>query len=672
MAYAKLKAESYKNLSGINTKVSDYLQKQTECSDLVNLDFFVPGAWTTRPGVTSALSSPIGVTVDVVTGGASVSFITANINNIYEHTFTNGSSLLFLSTRFEYDFDEYSGASLVGSSHVIVSEPIYLTGQSLALNIIFLQPGTKVNYIAKSLNDYLIYCGRDPKRLGNSSYPPSANYNGSTTCLSGFPALQASNGFSAGFFTSGGALTGTITYAVGYINNRNMYGPIRKWDGTPVGITYTGGGASGAVITGFTLSDSQISGHGIKGYALWRNDWGNGYFLAATCAISGLTLVDNNNSCPFVGDLPEPEYIYPSVYDSFGTGFGVVDSGYGGFQPLVMEVHNRRMYYANIPGATTVGIRGIPNNTFYNPSSLWFCDVNDFECFRAESRRDIDPEDGFGITALKSFLGRLVIFKDKMVYELIGSEAAGTVSVVRRTGGFGCLNQRSIAEYSVYLTFLDEKGIVRYNGSSFELISWKIQPIFDRMNLSAARETACAVEYKNKNEVWFSIPVDGSSVNNLTVVYNYAQDAFTTHKGFIPQSAAYAQVDQTSRTVYAGGISGNIGLYGTSFLTDFGVGFTQFIRTRLHHEINESTTKQYRRLYITHKPGVTLGIEVNAYADFSPTAAFSSTLVIGNNQDRLDFGIPSKSIAYTMTAFSTTHPITFYGYTNEYRFQRSV
>ena len=83
------------------------------------------------------------------------------------------------------------------------------------------------------------------------------------------------------------------------------------------------------------------------------------------------------------------------------------------------------------------------------------------------------------------------------------------------------MSNRAIAEYDNNLVFLDEKGVVMYNGANWQIISQPVESTFRRMNLSAALEKAVAIHYNLWNQIWFGIPVDGSTVNNLTVVYDY-------------------------------------------------------------------------------------------------------------------------------------------------------
>ncbi|MGK3945787.1 hypothetical protein ABK046_46510, partial [Streptomyces caeruleatus] len=54
------------------------------------------------------------------------------------------------------------------------------------------------------------------------------------------------------------------------------------------------------------------------------------------------------------------------------------------------------------------------------------------------------------------------------------------------------------------------------------------------MNVDAAFQQATAIHDRLNNQVKFSFPIDGSLVNNITIVFDYLAGAWTTETGYSP------------------------------------------------------------------------------------------------------------------------------------------
>ena len=104
-----------------------------------------------------------------------------------------------------------------------------------------------------------------------------------------------------------------------------------------------------------------------------------------------------------------------------------------------------------------------------------------------------------------------------------------------------------------------------------------------------------------RNQIWFGIPVDGSTVNNLTVVYDYLVQAWTFFDGFNPASFAFIKGALNKPTVWRGNYSGMISYHGESFFGDNGSGITCIARP--HWDKNkENETWIWRRFFCFGSP----------------------------------------------------------------------
>ena len=235
-------------------------------------------------------------------------------------------------------------------------------------------------------------------------------------------------------------------------------------------------------------------------------------------------------------------------------------------------------------------------------------------------------------------------------------------------------SNRCVVIFENLMFFLDRKGVIQYTGANISYASTKIQPIFDRMNYNAALTQACAAHDKLRNQVLFTIPIDGSTTNNITLVYDYVADAWTTHTGYTPSVFAEIQGRNEIRRLFYGDYSGRVNWFSASFLSDNGTGITFSFKTRYLHDMGDSIQKQFRRLYVNADTlGSTLINKINFYQDYGTSVVLGTTLFLGAFQERIDYGISAKSLAFEMISVNSTNSILkIHGFTIESRLQRRV
>ena len=185
---------------------------------------------------------------------------------------------------------------------------------------------------------------------------------------------------------------------------------------------------------------------------------------------------------------------------------------------------------------------------------------------------------------------------------------------------------------------------------------------------------AAGIHIQERNEVWMSIPVDGSDINNLTLVYDYLVDGWTTFKGDKFKPTALANIFTNTNTdyttpnylatnnvTYMGSIGGSMYYFGSSFKSDDGSGMTLSFTTKYHNELGKSRTAQFRRFYldIGGYTGATLSFGAQFFANYATLAAsHTATININQWQERIDFGVPAKSLSAKVAHGSTTGDLT--------------
>jgi hypothetical protein len=193
------------------------------------------------------------------------------------------------------------------------------------------------------------------------------------------------------------------------------------------------------------------------------------------------------------------------------------------------------------------------------------------------------------------------------------------------------------------------------------------------MNLPAAINKAVAVHNRPNNEIWFSFPIDGALVNNITAVYDYVAQSWTTYKGFNPSVLTLATGSLQNQTVFYGQ-TGSIHFFDESIENDNGAGITCMVQPRFVSNMGQSTEQQFRRLFLNVEPvaGVTQPIQVELFTNYSTVASASYTMYQAPFQSRIDFGLPAKTMSPKFYHSSASLSLKIFGFTVESRYQRSV
>jgi hypothetical protein len=116
------------------------------------------------------------------------------------------------------------------------------------------------------------------------------------------------------------------------------------------------------------------------------------------------------------------------------------------------------------------------------------------------------------------------------IYQLIGSPGSGTLSTnfylkeSRTKKGFATSNGNVPTPYGLF--YMAEDGIFKFDGAASDHVSHTLQNYLDRINISAIDAT-CGCYFDNK--LFFSFPIDSSTVNSITVIYDFETDQWMTH-----------------------------------------------------------------------------------------------------------------------------------------------
>lgn len=642
---------------------------------LENVDFQTPGSLTERWGSTQYFGNSL----------------TAKVNGLYEFNQTTGASYLYAA----------SGGTL-GSAALGVFTPLFSGSTS---------GGSYFSSFGSSFIDgvSLQSFDLDFDTIQNNAFLSNGvnffkSTGGSSFVFFGLPRFQSSTFIiSVGSSSVAGGFTGTHIYKASWINSYGMFGPATQetrngysYDANTQGATNivvsVGGGSGGFRlvppnfdITGIAFWRSPAQGSTAAGAGLlsegqiYSNVYGQTtylfnlvenlpYNLAGVIGVSAgsvsATFVDSNlqGGDTLLAETAKntlPWNWYPVTWPPV---FGIGLTGPVGFGitliPRFLEIHDNRLFMAGMS---------------YAPSTFYFSEFGEPEHFEADFAFEVRTNDGAPITGLKEYSGNLMVFKTKSFHQLstAADDFANWVLTPISTE-YGCLTNRAVTTYANMLVFLDAKGVIRYNGSNIEILSTKIDPIFQRMNLSAAQTQAQMTYDKQRNEILCDIPVDGATMNNLTVVYDIIAGAWTTYSGYRPAITTIAQGQLSTKTVFYGGYSGLISYFGSSFTTDNGTAFTTIIKSGFLTDLGNSTQKVFRRLWLDTSPlGASAFIDVHFYQDYGASIIVGTTMPLTPFQNRIDFGVSAKSLSVEFIKNSTFR-LALHGFSIAYRFQRNV
>jgi hypothetical protein len=665
VAYEKKPTFHYANLQGINNKVSPYINDQMEFLDLKNLDFQVPGSLKKRWGSTQYF-------------GASLS---GKVNGLFEFNQTSGASYLYavaggtMGYALNNGFSAIFSGSTAGASYFGAFGSSFVDGVSLAsLDLDFI-----------TLQNSAIFAN------GKQVFKATS---GNSIVFFGLPRFQTSLNITpvVGNTGAGSGFTGVFYYKMAWINSYGLQGAPTQVTTSRYGLPAITAGTSSITVSvgttagfsivppntdisaigffrtdpqptaGSTLTQPLMSVFGQTTNQLFTDIDSLSFSLVGTVGVSAgsiaATFVDTNY---IGGNVPLNNNIlswnwYPQDLILVGltanVGFGMT------FIPRFLEVHDGALFVAGMS---------------YGLSSVWFSEFNEPESFQPDSNFEVRTNDGEVISALKSYNGNLVVFKPSSFHSLnTAAEAPQNWVLTQISPEYGCLSNRAVTEYNDLLVFLDRKGIIRFNGANIEILSTKVDSIFQRMNVSAAMTNAQMTYDKQRNQILCDIPVDGATMNNLTVVYDIISNAFTTYTGYNSAVNAVASGSLSTDQIFYGGYSGLVSYFGSSFASDNGVGYTCVAQSAFSQDIGYATEKLYRRLYSDTVPqGSSSLINVNFYQDYGSSIVLGMTIAQTPFQTRLEFGIPARSLSveYIM---GSTHFLTLHGFTIEYRFLRNI
>lgn len=669
---------SYGMLGGINQKASEYSVGLVQFLNLRNLDFDVPNALSKRPGSTQAISAntsgPLnsvfeyarldGASVIVAGSDTAMFYRVSNGLTLLSANWTNGQPtdmLTFVNKLWMANGQRYEGWSGVGASVT----PVGLPCAKEAVTLIFTTSGASAWLVGGAT---MVPDGSSPVIRGvffGYSYVRDDGYYGPADFLSnarnvvtlgksvsttGTEFFQVNSNNNIGGFTSPsgyGISAIAVWVAVDTIDANSGKQVIAGLGASPITVGELGWFTAAGIPNSQRMSATLKPNADLSRFHLYTLIAPGTFFLTDNVGVTTWA----STFIPFFNQYTGPAS-GAAVFS--GMPFCWFETN----TPKYLDINQNSMFMSGFSNA---------------PSTIWFSELGEPENIQPEYNFEVRTNDGDRIFGHKTYNNTTIVFKETSFHKIIG-DSPENFELIELSTEYGCIANQTITEYQEKLLFLDRKGIVEFNGASWDIISTPVEDIFRQMNLTAAREKACAVHFLYRNQIWFGIPVGNSTQNNVTVVYDYLIKAWTFFDGFNPASFTFAQGGLTRPTVYRGDYSGMIYYHGESFFSDNGVGFTCLAYTPWEHS-KQNETWIWRRFFldVATATGVTGTITGKLYSNYNTSTVQATFAMFQDSfQTRAEFGVVGKAAACEFGHYSASLPLLINGYSWARRFLRNV
>lgn len=220
---------------------------------------------------------------------------------------------------------------------------------------------------------------------------------------------------------------------------------------------------------------------------------------------------------------------------------------------------------------------------------------------------DIDKDAGDIITGLIEFQDKIIVFKERSIWQVTlstsGSLVIPTVAMIMR--GIGAVSHKTIRYVENDVFFLSRKGVYTLGNEANYLsnvlrtneLSAKIRPLFQTLSPSQLSNTA-AVYQDNKYRL--SFPVGASDVNTKEIIYDRERLSWmgpNTYPSAPGVYDVYYDGDGIERLVWGDSNDNFVTDFSSSYPNDKGVKIQTTLLTKKTSINNNFRFKQFKNIY---------------------------------------------------------------------------
>ena len=206
---------------------------------------------------------------------------------------------------------------------------------------------------------------------------------------------------------------------------------------------------------------------------------------------------------------------------------------------------NNYLFFANVTFNGTV-----------EKSRIVWCNIKDDLTWLATSFIDISRNDGQQIVKIMVLGDRLVIFKERSIYNLFFTGDADIPFTVQESGSnVGTIAQHSVKEIENGLVFMSYDGLYYFDANNSYKISLQLQNTFASLNTTRLTQARSMLQ-KNKNRYFLSVPSNGQTNNDTVIVWDWQLNAFSMYGGLAAASMTTVYNSAIDERIYFGDYAG--------------------------------------------------------------------------------------------------------------------
>lgn len=191
-----------------------------------------------------------------------------------------------------------------------------------------------------------------------------------------------------------------------------------------------------------------------------------------------------------------------------------------------------------------------------NKSRIVWSNIKDDLTWLGTSFIDISKDDGQQIIAMQVLSDRLVVFKERAIYNVFFTGDADIPFTVEKSdSNVGTVGQHSVQEIENGLVFLSYDGFYYYDAHNSYKISLQIQTTLLAYNATRFTQ-ARSMRQKNKNRYFCALPSSGQTNNDVIVVWDWQLNAFSLYSGLACNAMASVYVSGIDERIYFADYSG--------------------------------------------------------------------------------------------------------------------
>lgn len=280
---------------------------------------------------------------------------------------------------------------------------------------------------------------------------------------------------------------------------------------------------------------------------------------------------------------------------------------------------------------------------------IYWSNIKDSTSVSGDSWIEIGLNDGQEITGLKVLADRLVVYKDRSIYNVYYTGDADIPFIMpgggKSTSNVGCIAPFSIQEVENSHIFLAPDGIYMYDGTGSTKLSYRISNTLEGYNDTYFKD-AVSTTYKVKNKYMLSFYSSSSTTGNRIISWDYYNNAWSEYVGFAPSALATFFIDGYTETPFFADYAGytyqmEYGFSDNPLGTKTAINAYYYTNWRSYQDLCDQ--KGIPQVYLYYKLANTV-LNFSYSFDFESTNQYTRNLTLFTGNDVYGVGIYGTAV----------------------------